>query len=110
MMKLYQEHGVNPLGGLVGCLPLIVQIPVLTALYWVSGTSTRVAALSCRADLTAFPTQVANPARAGDTGHRLPDLPAACGGHHLSCSRRCFKRRHHRTRPSRSSRPSRCSE
>ena len=35
MMKLYQEHGVNPLGGFVGCLPLIVQIPVLTALYWV---------------------------------------------------------------------------
>ena len=35
MMKLYQEHGVNPLGGLVGCLPLIIQIPVLTALYWV---------------------------------------------------------------------------
>ena len=35
MMKLYQEHGVNPLGGFVGCLPLIVQLPVLTALYWV---------------------------------------------------------------------------
>ena len=35
MMKLYQEHGVNPLGGLVGCLPLIVQIPILTALYYV---------------------------------------------------------------------------
>lgn len=35
MMKLYQEHGVNPLGGLVGCLPLLIQIPVLTALYWV---------------------------------------------------------------------------
>ena len=35
MMKLYQEHGVNPFGGFVGCLPLIVQIPVLTALYWV---------------------------------------------------------------------------
>ena len=35
MMKLYQEHGVNPLGGLIGCLPLIVQLPVLTALYWV---------------------------------------------------------------------------
>ena len=34
-MKLYQEHGVNPLGGLVGCLPLIVQIPILTALYYV---------------------------------------------------------------------------
>ena len=35
MMKMYQEHGVNPLGGLVGCLPLIVQIPILTALYYV---------------------------------------------------------------------------
>jgi len=35
MMKLYQEHGVNPLGGFIGCLPLVVQIPVLTALYWV---------------------------------------------------------------------------
>src|ERR1700716_2699070 len=35
MMKLYQEHGVNPLGGLIGCLPLIVQIPILTALYYV---------------------------------------------------------------------------
>jgi YidC/Oxa1 family membrane protein insertase len=34
-MKLYQEHGVNPLGGLVGCLPLLVQLPILTALYYV---------------------------------------------------------------------------
>jgi len=35
MMKLYQEHGVNPLGGLVGCLPLVVQMPILYALYYV---------------------------------------------------------------------------
>jgi YidC/Oxa1 family membrane protein insertase len=35
MMKLYQEHGVNPLGGLVGCLPLLVQMPILSALYFV---------------------------------------------------------------------------
>jgi YidC/Oxa1 family membrane protein insertase len=34
-MKLYQEHGVNPLGGLIGCLPLIVQLPILTALFYV---------------------------------------------------------------------------
>jgi YidC/Oxa1 family membrane protein insertase len=34
-MKLYQEHGVNPLSGLIGCLPLVVQLPVLTALYYV---------------------------------------------------------------------------
>ena len=35
MQKLYAEHGVNPLAGLVGCLPLIVQLPILTALYYV---------------------------------------------------------------------------
>ena len=35
IMKLYQEHGVNPLGGLVGCLPLVVQMPILSALYFV---------------------------------------------------------------------------
>lgn len=35
MMKLYQEHGVNPLGGMIGCLPLIIQMPVLIALYYV---------------------------------------------------------------------------
>jgi YidC/Oxa1 family membrane protein insertase len=34
-MKLYQEHGINPLGGMIGCLPLIVQIPILTALFYV---------------------------------------------------------------------------
>lgn len=30
IMKLYQEHRVNPLGG---CLPMVVQIPVFFALY-----------------------------------------------------------------------------
>jgi YidC/Oxa1 family membrane protein insertase len=35
IMKLYKEHGVNPLGGLVGCAPLIVQMPILSALYFV---------------------------------------------------------------------------
>ena len=34
-MKLMQEHGVNPYGMLLGCLPLIVQLPILTALYYV---------------------------------------------------------------------------
>ena len=32
MMKLYQENGVNPAGG---CLPLLVQMPILISLYWV---------------------------------------------------------------------------
>ncbi len=30
MMKLYKEHGVNPLGG---CLPMMLQMPLLIALY-----------------------------------------------------------------------------
>lgn len=32
MMRIYQEEKVNPLGG---CLPILVQIPVFIALYWV---------------------------------------------------------------------------
>jgi YidC/Oxa1 family membrane protein insertase len=35
MMKLYQEHGINPLGQFVGCLPMVLQMPVLIALYYV---------------------------------------------------------------------------
>jgi YidC/Oxa1 family membrane protein insertase len=35
MMQLYKEHGVNPLGGLSGCLPAVLQFPILTALYYV---------------------------------------------------------------------------
>jgi len=31
MMKLYQEHGVNPLEASIGCAPLVVRLPVLTA-------------------------------------------------------------------------------
>jgi YidC/Oxa1 family membrane protein insertase len=34
-MKLMQEHGVNPFGMFWGCLPLLVQLPILTALYYV---------------------------------------------------------------------------
>ena len=32
MMKIYKEEKVNPMGG---CLPIMVQIPVFIALYWV---------------------------------------------------------------------------
>jgi len=32
MMKIYREEKVNPLGG---CFPIMVQIPVFIALYWV---------------------------------------------------------------------------
>ena len=36
MMKLYREHGVNPLGG---CFPLLMQAPVFIALYSVLRSS-----------------------------------------------------------------------
>lgn len=32
MMTLYKEHGINPLG--MGCLPMIIQMPILMALYF----------------------------------------------------------------------------
>ncbi|NIW74374.1 MAG: membrane protein insertase YidC, partial [Gemmatimonadetes bacterium] len=31
MMDLYKKEKINPLGG---CLPILVQIPVFIALYW----------------------------------------------------------------------------
>lgn len=37
MMKLYREHGANPLGG---CLPLLLQLPVFFALYAVLRAAT----------------------------------------------------------------------
>src|SRR5690606_3443392 len=32
MMEMYRTEKINPLGG---CLPMVVQIPVFIALYWV---------------------------------------------------------------------------
>ena len=32
MIELYKTEKINPLGG---CLPIVVQIPVFIALYWV---------------------------------------------------------------------------
>ena len=32
MMEMYRTEKINPLGG---CLPILVQIPVFIALYWV---------------------------------------------------------------------------
>jgi YidC/Oxa1 family membrane protein insertase len=35
MMQLYREKGINPLSNLSGCLPAVLQFPILTALYYV---------------------------------------------------------------------------
>jgi len=32
MIKLYQENNINPAGG---CMPLLIQMPILISLYWV---------------------------------------------------------------------------
>ncbi len=31
-MKIYQKYGINPMGG---CLPMLLQFPIIIALYWV---------------------------------------------------------------------------
>jgi YidC/Oxa1 family membrane protein insertase len=31
-MKLYKKYGINPMGG---CLPMLIQLPIILALYWV---------------------------------------------------------------------------
>ncbi|WP_372659626.1 membrane protein insertase YidC [Hydrogenophaga sp.] len=36
MMRMYREEKVNPLGG---CLPIVIQMPVFIALYWVLSSS-----------------------------------------------------------------------
>lgn len=34
MMELYQKHGINPLASLSGCLPLLIQAPILLGFYY----------------------------------------------------------------------------
>ncbi|WP_062106879.1 membrane protein insertase YidC [Bacillus niameyensis] len=41
MLQLYQKHNVNPLG--VGCLPMIIQMPILMGLYWAIRASEHIA-------------------------------------------------------------------
>jgi YidC/Oxa1 family membrane protein insertase len=33
MMELYRREGINPMAGMTGCLPLLLQIPILWAFY-----------------------------------------------------------------------------
>ena len=46
MMEMYKTEKINPLGG---CLPILVQIPVFIALYWVLLSGGRAA--PCAMDL-----------------------------------------------------------
>ncbi|MCC3357828.1 membrane protein insertase YidC [Bacillus sp. REN16] len=40
MMGLYRQHGVNPLN--MGCLPLLIQMPILTGLYYAIRSSAEI--------------------------------------------------------------------
>ncbi len=33
LMKVYKDHNVNPAGGIMGCLPMLLQMPIWIALY-----------------------------------------------------------------------------
>ena len=54
-MKVYQEHGFNPMGMMGGCLPMFVQLPVFIALYTVlrNAIELRYAGFLWIADLSA---------------------------------------------------------
>ncbi len=38
-MKLYREEGVNPAGSMLGCLPMLLQMPIWVALYTTLNTN-----------------------------------------------------------------------
>ncbi|MFS0820343.1 membrane protein insertase YidC [Bacillus sp. 1P02SD] len=40
MMGLYRQHGINPLN--MGCLPLLIQMPILTGLYYAIRSSAEI--------------------------------------------------------------------
>ena len=58
-MKLYQEYGVNPLGG---CLPLLLQFPILIAMYSV-----------IRAPIPYAPDDASKPLGVEFRGNHLPE-------------------------------------
>ena len=63
-MKLYQEYGVNPLGG---CLPLLLQFPILIAMYSV-----------IRAPVPYAQNDPSKPAGVECNAEANVQLPAAC--------------------------------
>ena len=41
MNKVYREHGISPFSGLTGCIPALVQMPVLIGLYYSISQATK---------------------------------------------------------------------
>ena len=78
MMALYKEHKTNPLGG---CLPLIVQLIVLIAIYQVIVSITEAGLTINQADLYSF---VRNPGEVNHLFLHFLDLTKLCFGLPLS--------------------------
>jgi YidC/Oxa1 family membrane protein insertase len=77
MMRIYREEKVNPMGG---CLPILIQIPVFIALYWVLLSSSRCAARRGSVDQGLVGARpVLHPAHRDDADHAAADRaqPAA---------------------------------
>jgi YidC/Oxa1 family membrane protein insertase len=70
MMKLYREHGVNPLGG---CFPMLLQMPVFIALYAVIRAAvpfTADLATPVKAEIAITRNTICRP-----VGEQIPDGP-----------------------------------
>ena len=77
IMKLYKEHGVNPLSS---CLPLVAQLPVFVSLYYMLRQSLRIDI--CPEVQHAFQAHYAavhNVSVAAASGHTV-----VCGSHNAS--------------------------
>lgn len=46
LMAVYQKHGVNPIASLSGCLPLLIQMPILMGFYYAISNSPEIASHS----------------------------------------------------------------
>ena len=46
LMGVYQKHGVNPMASLSGCLPLLIQMPILMGFYYAIKESPEIASHS----------------------------------------------------------------
>jgi YidC/Oxa1 family membrane protein insertase len=76
MMKIYQEEKINPMGG---CLPILVQIPVFIALYWVLMGRSNCVRRRSRCGFRIFPSLI-RITFAGDHGDHFvyPGQAVAC--------------------------------
>ena len=92
MMKLYKERGVNPLAG---CLPMLLQIPVLIALYSVLRFPQSPphlptdGALETRIECAVGANQCPDPGRRLDQKHPdsfRPSNPSSFAGMNLLCN------------------------